>query len=69
MVGFGEIVVVVKIDDLYIGSMIGEKMLFLIFFLILMVGFVVFLKSWGDEIKLLGVFYKVVEEDFIFLLD
>jgi len=67
--GPGEIVAVVKTEELETGSMLGELELPPLKFPTPMVGLAVSPKSRGDEAKLSGSLNKIVQEDPTFRLD
>jgi len=67
--GPGEIVAVVKTEELETGSMLGELELPPLKFPTPMVGLAVSPKSRGDEAKLSGALNKIVQEDPTFRLD
>jgi elongation factor G len=65
----GDIVAVAKMEDLHIGTVLGDYSLPEMKFPAPMVGLAVSPKSRGDETKLSGALQKVVEEDPTFRLD
>ncbi|MHC4176180.1 MAG: elongation factor G [Planctomycetota bacterium] len=67
--GPGEIVAVVKMEELRTGTTLGEMTMPQIEFPTPMVGLAVSPKSRGDEAKLSGALGKIVEEDATFRLD
>ncbi len=67
--GPGQIVAVAKMEDLHVGTVLGEWQLPPIEFPSPMVGLAVSPKSRGDETKLSGALQKVVEEDPTFRLE
>ncbi len=67
--GPGDIVAVAKMDDLHIGTTLGNWTLPKIDFPTPMVGLALTPKSRGDETKLSGALHKILEEDPTFRLD
>jgi elongation factor G len=67
--GPGDIVAVAKMEDLHVGTTLGDMEMARITFPRPMVGKAVTPKSRGDETKLSGALHKIVEEDLTVHLD